>query len=294
MSDFRAPNSTVSRVLMTGDTVGGVWSYTLELAQGLGSHGIEVILATLGGEPTDEQRAEADSIPNLRLLTSRYKLEWMDEPWRDVEESGRWLLGLEKQFGPDVIHLNSYGHGSLPWQAPVVLTAHSCVLSWWAAVKRDPIPARWNRYRHEVERSVKAADLLTAPSRAMLRMMEEIYGAAGQPLADVRGSDRSHDGEGVVFGAAGQPLADARGSDRSHDREGMVLRAAGQPLADARGSDQSHDREGVVFGTAGQPLADARGSDRRVVFRNASLVVYNGRTASRYRASAKEPFVLSA
>jgi glycosyltransferase involved in cell wall biosynthesis len=176
---------------MTGDTVGGVWTFTLELAGALEKRGIEVMLATLGGEPTERQRAEAQSVPNLRLATSSYKLEWMDDPWREVEESGVWLLSLARQFTPDVIHLNSYGHGALPWNAPVLVTAHSCVLSWWAAVRRQPLPPSWNRYRKEVERSLTAADLITAPSRAMLRSVEANYGP-GLPPRRVVENGRCH------------------------------------------------------------------------------------------------------
>jgi len=166
----------VRRVLMTGDTVGGVWTFNLDLAEALAAHGIEVTLAALGGEPTDDQRAAAAAIPNLQLHTSTYRLEWMDDPWSDVEKSGAWLLELEDQVRPDIIHLNSFGHGALQWRAPVVLTAHSCVLSWWQAVKRGPLPHSWNRYRCEVEYAVKAADMVTAPSSAMLRSVEENYG----------------------------------------------------------------------------------------------------------------------
>ena len=170
-------DSAVHRVLMTGDTVGGVWSFGLELAAGLGAHGVEVVLATLGGPPNEEQRAEAARISNLRWFAENFKLEWMNDPWQDVEDSGRWLLDLERHFEPDIIHLNSYGNGTLRWRAPVVLTAHSCVLSWWAAVKRTPLPSAWNRYRYEVEYALKSADLITAPSRTMLKSLEENYGA---------------------------------------------------------------------------------------------------------------------
>jgi glycosyltransferase involved in cell wall biosynthesis len=100
----------------------------------------------------------------------------MDDPWRDVEESGRWLLELEKEYAPDVVHLNSFGHGALPWQKPVVITAHSCVASWWSAVRHESLPATWTHYRREVERSLKAVQTITAPSRAMLRTLGENYG----------------------------------------------------------------------------------------------------------------------
>ncbi|MFN7117439.1 MAG: hypothetical protein ACK4TA_11615 [Saprospiraceae bacterium] len=35
-------------ILMTADTLGGVWTYALELAQGLQSFDIQVHLATMG------------------------------------------------------------------------------------------------------------------------------------------------------------------------------------------------------------------------------------------------------
>ena len=165
----------MNRVLMTTDTVGGVWNFSLELAEALGRRGIDVALAALGVLPSDAQRAEARSA-GARLYESAFKLEWMDNPWADVEASGRWLLELERAIAPDLIHLNSYGHGALLWSSPVVLTAHSCVVSWWDAVKGGAPPAEWNRYRQEVKRSLDAADLVTAPTHAMLAALRAHYG----------------------------------------------------------------------------------------------------------------------
>jgi glycosyltransferase involved in cell wall biosynthesis len=172
------------RILMTTDTVGGVWNYATELAAGLGAYGIEVLLASLGGEPTPRQRADAARIPNLLLAESRYKLEWMEDPWEDVGASGAWLLELADTFQPDVVHLNSYGHGTLPWSAPVVLVAHSCVLSWWQAVHGTPAPAAWDDYASRVRSCIRSAGLLIAPSRAMLAAIGRHYGP-GLPEARV-------------------------------------------------------------------------------------------------------------
>ena len=163
------------KVLMTGDTVGGVWTFTLELARGLARHGAEVALATMGGAPSDAQRIEAASIPNLRLFSSDFKLEWMEHPWDDVEQAGVWLLGLEESFRPDVVHLNTYGHGALKWSAPTVLTGHSCVTSWWASVKGGPVPCMWDRYKQEVTQSLQSVDFVTAPTRTMLSALREHY-----------------------------------------------------------------------------------------------------------------------
>jgi hypothetical protein len=59
---------TPKRILMSADTVGGVWTYALELARGLLPYGVEVALATMGTPLTPEQWKAAKSIPNWRCL----------------------------------------------------------------------------------------------------------------------------------------------------------------------------------------------------------------------------------
>ena len=180
------------RILMTTDTVGGVWTFTLQLAGALNSHDIQVALAALGGPPTEGQRAEAHAIVNVQLSESSFKLEWMDDPWADVEKSGRWLLGLERSLEPDLIHLNSLVHGSLPWSTPVVLTAHSCVTSWWAAVKDGTTaPPEWNPYRQAVGRSLQAAGMIITPTQAMLAALREHYGDLQRVRVIFNGRDPS-------------------------------------------------------------------------------------------------------
>lgn len=166
----------IRRVLMTGDAVGGVWTFALELAAALGNQGVEVVLATFGGMPAPHQIAEAAKIPNLCLQPTKFRLEWMPDPWTDVEESGRWLMRLANEYSPDAIHLNTYGHGALPFRKPVVLTAHSCVLSWWEAVKGGRAPAEWDRYTAAVKYSLLAAGRVTAPSHTMASALRRHYG----------------------------------------------------------------------------------------------------------------------
>jgi glycosyltransferase involved in cell wall biosynthesis len=164
------------KVLLTTDTVGGVWTYALELSRALARHDVQIALATMGAPLSPSQRADASRLPNVTLFESAYKLEWMQDPWDDVRQAGDWLLDIERQFSPDLIHLNGYAHGALPWQAPVVVVAHSCVLSWWQAVKGTDAPPSWNRYRDQVTRGLRAADVVVAPSREMLQAAEHHYG----------------------------------------------------------------------------------------------------------------------
>lgn len=171
---MREAAGRIRRVLMTCDTVGGVWTFALELAEGLAAHGVEVVLASLGGMPSREQK-ESAARANVCMVSADFKLEWMEDPWRDVANSGRWLRRLSREYSPDVIHLNSYGTSGLPFGHPVVLTAHSCVLSWWKAVRRTPIPPEWDRYRATVTYALNSAGAITAPSRSMAAALAAHY-----------------------------------------------------------------------------------------------------------------------
>jgi glycogen synthase len=168
--------SNAMKLLMTTDTIGGVWTYVLDLARALRPRGVSIALATMGAPLSPAQRREVSTVDNITVYESAYKLEWMDNPWSDVAAAGRWLLELEQQIRPDLIHLNGYAHAALPFRAPIIVVAHSCVLSWWQAVKGEAAPAAWNRYRDEVGRGLVAADVVVAPTQAFLSAIEDIYG----------------------------------------------------------------------------------------------------------------------
>jgi glycosyltransferase involved in cell wall biosynthesis len=115
----------------------------------------------------------------------------MNNPWEDVAASGRWLLDLEQKLQPDVVHLNGYAHGALPFAAPIVVVAHSCVLSWWQAVKGVSAPREWSRYEREVARGVDGADVVVAPTRAMLDAIIAHYGPQRSTRIISNGRDAS-------------------------------------------------------------------------------------------------------
>lgn len=170
-----ACNPLPRRILMTADPIGGVWNYVLELARGLADHGVEIALATMGQALTEAQRREVAEEVNVTLHESVFRLEWMDHPWRDVEQSGEWLLSLEAKLCPDLIHLNGYVHAALPWKNPCLVVAHSCMASWWQAVRREELPAGFEPYRRLVAKGLAAADLVVAPTAAMLESVEKLY-----------------------------------------------------------------------------------------------------------------------
>ncbi len=185
----RAPSPR--RVLMTADTIGGVWTYALDLSRGLLRQGVEVVLATMGGPVQPGQlEAVARLGSGIVLCESEFKLEWMDDPWRDVAAAGEWLLGLEREHAPDVIHLNGYAHAALPWKAPTAVVAHSCVFSWWQAVKKESPPPQWIPYHEAVRHGLQQAGVVLAPSRAMLAQVARHYGLPARARVIYHGRDR--------------------------------------------------------------------------------------------------------
>ena len=182
----------VKRILMTADTVGGVWTYALELTRALQPYGVEVLLAVMGPPLSSAQRDDAHSISNLNLFKSNYKLEWMPDCWSDVKRAGYWLLHLEDRLQPDVIHLNGYAHANLPWQSPTLVVGHSCVFSWWQAVRGDTPPAEWQRYKSEVTNGLLAADLVVTPSAAMMQALHDHYGPIDKTRVIPNGRNPEH------------------------------------------------------------------------------------------------------
>jgi glycogen synthase len=165
------------RVLMTADTVGGVWNYAVELARALDARGVHVVLATMGAALRPDQAAQLAGLPRITVHASQWRLEWMEQSWEQVGKAGEWLLALERRWRPDLVHLNQFSFGALPFAAPTLLVAHSCVCSWWRAVHGEPAPPEWDVYRRHVQQGLARAGLVAAPTRAMLRSLVDDYGA---------------------------------------------------------------------------------------------------------------------
>jgi glycosyltransferase involved in cell wall biosynthesis len=168
---------------MTTDTVGGVWSYSIDLARRLCANGFTILLAAMGRRATASQRAEAESIRGLEFVDSEYPLEWMpgvsDSALAEVSD---WLIGLAAQFDAELVHLNDYVHGSAGWDVPVVVVAHSCVYSWWLAIHGCLPPPEWQDYKRRVTRGLSAASAVVAPSWWMADSLQQLYGCDPQKL----------------------------------------------------------------------------------------------------------------
>ncbi len=294
-----------ARLLMTADAVGGVWAYALELARALAPHGTRVELATMGRRPTAAQRAEA-AAAGVALHESDWALEWMDDPWADVARAGEWLLALERRLAPDLVHVNGYAHGALPWRAPSVVVAHSCVCSWWRAVRGEDAPAAWDRYRDAAAAGLAAAGAVVAPTRAMADALPAHYGAraaarGGLPAARVVPNARR--AEAYPPAARKEPVVLTAGRlwDDAKNVRAVAVAAAGQPwVAYVAGDDTPP--AGAGGGEGARALRDAaapgEGGPTAVrwlgVLEPEALAAWMGRAAVYALPARYEPFGLSA
>jgi glycogen synthase len=164
-------------VLITSDTVGGVWTYTQELVTGLVYAGHRVTLVSIGKLPAPHQTTWMQTLPRLDYRPTEYRLEWMEVAERDIEDSRRYLSLLVDEVRPDVLHFNQYCYGDLETDIPKIVVAHSDIVSWWVAVHgREPEETPWIRhYRRMVNNGLLGADLIIAPSKWMLNQLSTYY-----------------------------------------------------------------------------------------------------------------------
>jgi glycogen synthase len=162
------------RILMTADVVGGVWDVCCALAAELTGVGHEVMLLAFG-EPSASQReqAKASSAPQL---FEPLRLEWMPDSAGDVESSRQVVRDLVREFRPDVVHANQFALGGLDLPAPIVLAAHSDVLSWgkWTHGWRET-PDEWTDYAAMVREGLLGADRVVAVSAFLANEVEALY-----------------------------------------------------------------------------------------------------------------------
>jgi len=163
-------------ILMTADTVGGVWTYTQELVSDLLRKKHRVTLVSAGAEPRSDQIAWLKEL-NLDYRPTAYRLEWMENSRKDVEESKIYLETLVREVQPDVLHFNQYCYGNLAVDIPRVVVAHSDVVSWWVGVHgHEPRDGEWIQwYRQTVTDGLNAADIVVAPSHWMLNCIRTYY-----------------------------------------------------------------------------------------------------------------------
>jgi glycosyltransferase involved in cell wall biosynthesis len=165
------------RVLLTTDTVGGVWDHAATLARGLHEAGCSVLLAVVG-EADGERLAALPA--GVETAARPYRLEWMQDAEADVEAAGDWLTELAALWRADVAHLNQMAYAARGFPCPVVTAVHSDVLSWLLEVEgRESSADAWTRrYTRWVREGLAASAAVVAPSAYQATRVERFYGRA--------------------------------------------------------------------------------------------------------------------
>jgi glycosyltransferase involved in cell wall biosynthesis len=174
--------SKPDHVLITLDAVGGVWRYAIDLARGLGAIGTRTTLLGFGPPPTREREAEVEAMDAARLVWSDQTLDWMAGHDDDLAGIAPVIEEVAEREGVDLLHLNLPSQASsLSRKRPIVVASHSCVVTWWAAMRREPLPESWQAARERNRRGFDAADIVIAPSGSHAEALEQAYG----PIADL-------------------------------------------------------------------------------------------------------------
>lgn len=168
------------RILVTTDAVGGVWRYSLTLARQWARSGVAVELAVCGPAPDTAQWQEAAAIPGLILHRTELALDWTAPDAAGLERIADETAELADALGVDSVHLHApaaVGRAT-SWPVPVVAVMHSCLLTWWRAMRAGPPPDEFV-WRIEATRAgLRRADHVVAPSRAFRDAILSAYGEA--------------------------------------------------------------------------------------------------------------------
>ena len=163
------------RLLMTLDAVGGVWRYAMDIAASLAGAGISVVFAGLGPKPSSSQRAEARAIGTLHWLNE--PLDWMAGSATELDALPQTLARLVDKERIDLLHLNLPSQAcALQVEVPIVVVSHSCVVTWFQAVRNQPCPAAWRWHMARNRGGFDRADVVLSPSLSHARAIEACYG----------------------------------------------------------------------------------------------------------------------
>jgi glycosyltransferase involved in cell wall biosynthesis len=95
-----------------------------------------------------------------------------------------------------LIHLNGYAHGALAWTAPVLMAGHDCRVAAWEAVRRTPPPIQWSEYVERVRAGLQSAEMVVAPTRALLHDLQHHHGPLPRSRVIAHGRDLASFGPG--------------------------------------------------------------------------------------------------
>jgi glycosyltransferase involved in cell wall biosynthesis len=170
------------RLFLTADSVGGVWQYATELARALVPHGWDITVALLGPSPSSAQRAMVDNA-GITLIDTGLPLDWLAADAATVTGAGTAVARLAEEHRADIVQLNQPALAAgVTFGMPVAAVAHSCVGTWWQAVRgTEPEPADFGWQTALMQRGLNTVDALIAPSHSFAAALQARYALRSLP-----------------------------------------------------------------------------------------------------------------
>ena len=197
------------RVLLTADSVGGVWQYALDLSRALAPLGVEAVVAHMGPSPSDAQRVEAAGV---RVIETGLPLDWLVSDPAPIVAAAQALSALARRERVDLVHVNMPTlAAALTVDVPVIVAAHGCVSTWWEAARSSvPLDPAFAWHRRMTGEGLRAADAVVAPSAAYADAVARSY-ALDRPIRVV------HNGRAAPAPSSAEPVAAAFTAGRLWD-----------------------------------------------------------------------------
>lgn len=170
------------RLAITTDAVGGIWRYAMDVAAGFAARGVKVTLIGLGPAPGPGKQQEA--------AAAGVHLDWLDNrlDWTVADAAAATALAQDlgrrvAAVEADLLHLNAPALlGAANFPAETVVAAHSCLASWWRAVRRTALPPEWEWHKRLSARGLRRASVAIVPSAAFAADLGALHG----PLPSLR------------------------------------------------------------------------------------------------------------
>jgi glycosyltransferase involved in cell wall biosynthesis len=238
------------RLLMTVDSVGGVWQYGLDLARALSERRVETVLAHMGPAPTAAQQGEASAIAGARLVETGLPLDWLVDGPQPMIDAGAAITQLARDERVDLVQINMPTLGAaVRADVPVIAVAHGCVSTWWQAARAgEPLASEFHWHRRMSAEGLRAADAVVAPTAAYAQLIAREYGLSFVPVAVHNGRTpiarpgRGSAGTGVfTAGRLWDHAKDAALMNRVASRLSEPFHAAG-PVTGPNGETVSFDQ----------------------------------------------------
>ena len=225
----------MTRLFMTTDAVGGVWTYAVTLAAELVRTGMQIRLGVLGPAPSVD-RVRAAEAAGVSIVRVDAALDWLAGGPAAIASGRSAIADAARDWRADLIQSNQPAYAAGRHPAPVVTVTHSCVETWWRGTHGCSAPGEWGWHRTAVDEGLRAAAVAVAPSQSFAATVRETYGLDCPPVAVLNGigpgGELAAKGEFVLAsGRVWDPSKNFQLLDAAAPAIRWPVRLAGEPVA---------------------------------------------------------------